>query len=233
MIDVMLSSTVKDLIRDRAELVAAFTSTGLTNVLGIEPVQGPTYSGSAYVATTDMARDCHLYVLILGGRYGFIAESGQSATELEYLTAYSDDPTKILIFRKRVPKIDDKQAEFIKRVGEYHHGYYMRDYAAPKDLRVLALLSLRQWLEDRAAIGKKLQYFDHFIRLAVQQSPFPGVTPTYEVAEDHLELKYRFLGKSYTIHFDKGHIYSDFWGSIATLRERFAEWKDDNYGRNP
>ena len=230
-IEVMLSSTVNDLLPDRAAIAEALSSTGLVHILGIEPVAGPSYGASAYITTIEMAGQCHLYILLLGRRYGFVSERGKSATELEYEEAYKDDPTKILVLRKKVPKTDSQQVRFVERVGEYHRGYYIREYKTAAELVDLALSSFTRWLEDRAAIGSKLDYFDHFIRLAIQKSPFPGVRPTYVVGDDYVELKYRLLGKSYAIHFDKAIVYSDFWGSIATLESRFEEWRTTHYGR--
>ncbi|WP_100444015.1 DUF4062 domain-containing protein [Glycomyces xiaoerkulensis] len=232
MIDVMLSSTVDDLLEDRSAVVEALEPTRLVGLLGIAPVDGPSYGASAYVATLEMAVECDLYILLLGHRYGFVSDRGLSATELEYLAAYEDDPTKILIFRKLVKDVEPRQAEFIQRVGEYHRGYYIREYEDASQLRGLAGASFAQWIEERAAIGRKLDYFDHFIRLAVRKSPFPSVRPLYVVEDDYIELKYRFLSKSYTIHFDKAHIYNDFWGSIAMLESRFEEWRLDRYGRH-
>lgn len=227
----MLSSTVSDLLPDRAAISKAFSKMGLVQLLGVAPIDGPSYGSSSYVTTIEMAEQCDLYVLLLGRCYGYLSELAKSATELEYDAAYRDDPTKILVFRKKVSSIEPEQLKFINRVGEYHRGYYIREYVRSSDLEALALASLMYWLEERAAIGSKLDYFDHFIRLAVQKSPFPGVRPTYVVGDDYVELKYRFLGKSYAIHFDKALIYSDFWGSIATLEARFEIWRVDRYGR--
>lgn len=224
MIDVMLSSTISDMIPDRKAIMSAFNSTNLVRMQGIDPIPGPAYGSSPYVATAELAEHCHLYILLLGRRYGPRSEFGKSATELEYDAAYKDDPTKILIFRKAT-RPEPAQQQFIDRVSEYHRGYYLREYRRPPELGEIALQSLIKWIEDRAALGSKLDYFDHFIRLAIQKSPFPGVRPTYVVGDDHLELKYRFLGKSYTIHFDKGHLYRDFWGSMATLERRFESWR--------
>jgi len=155
----------------------------------------------------------------------------KSATELEYDAAYRDDPTKILIFCKESGEREPAQQSFVQRVGEYHRGYYMRKYQDTYELTELASASVVQWLEERAAIGRKLEYFDHFIRLAVQKSPFPGVRPTYRVDDDYIELKYRILGRSFTVHFDKALIYNDFWGCMASLESRFEEWRKESYGR--
>jgi hypothetical protein len=231
-IEVMLSSTVNDLVRDRKAVINAIDGIGMTEFIGISPIVGPSYGSSGYSATIEMAERCHLYILILGGRYGYIGNRGVSATELEFDAAYREDPTKILIFRKSTPTIDLRQQEFIARVGNYHKGYYIRDYRRPTEIGMLALMSFNGWLRERALLGVKLHYFDHFIRMAIQRQPFPGVQPSYSVSEEYLELRYRILGRIYIVHFDKHQIYNDFWGSIANLEDRFDEWRRDHYGRN-
>jgi Domain of unknown function (DUF4062) len=231
-IEVMVSSTVNDLLRDRDAIVNSIGSVGVTRFIGIEPIKGPSYGSSGYSATMEMAERCHLYVLVLGGRYGYVSNRGKSATELEFDAAYREDPTKILVFRKELTSVDARQAEFIARVSDYHKGYYIRNYRRPLEVGDLALSSFREWLRERAALGIKLHYFDHFVRLAIQRLPFPGVHPSYTVVDDHLELRYRILGRIYIVHFDKAQIYNDFWGSIANLENRFDEWRRDHYGRN-
>jgi hypothetical protein len=230
-IDVMLSSTISDLRRDREAIAKSLSRINLLNFLGIQPVEGPSYGRSPLLATVEMAEVCHLYILLIGEKYGFVSGQGKSATEMEYDAAYRDDPTKILIFCKEADEREPAQQEFVRRVGEYHRGYYMRSYRDTYELAELAGASVVQWLEERAAIGRKLEYFDHFIRLAVQKSPFPGVRPTYRVDEDHIELKYRILGRSFTVHFDKALIYNDFWGCMASLESRFDGWRRESYGR--
>lgn len=231
-IEVMLSSTVADLVADRKTVANTLSGTGIVRVLGIEPIDGPAYGASPHAATVDMAERCDLYILILGRRYGYVAENGKSATEIEYDAAYKDDPTKILVFRKKFVVGTGSQAIFAARVSEYHRGYYLREYRDVTELGPLVMQSFVSWLEERAAIGHRLNYFDHFVRMAAQKSPFPGVRPTYVVADDYVELKYRFLAKSYTIHFDKALIFKDFWGSMATLEGRFDEWREASYGRH-
>ena len=230
-IDVMLSSTIADLLRDREAIVKSLGRINLLRFLGIQPVDGPAYGSSPLLATVEMAEVCHLYILLIGNKYGYVSERGKSATELEYDAAYRDDPTKILIFCKESGEREPAQQSFVQRVGEYHRGYYMRKYQDTYELTELASASVVQWLEERAAIGRKLEYFDHFIRLAVQKSPFPGVRPTYRVDDDYIELKYRILGRSFTVHFDKALIYNDFWGCMASLEGRFEEWRKESYGR--
>ena len=232
MIEVMLSSTVNDLVRDRQAVVESIGAVRIARFVGIDPIAGPSYNSSGYGATMEMAERCHLYLLILGGRYGYVSNRGKSATELEFDAAYREDPTKIVVLRKHMADVEPRQAEFISRVSNYHKGYYIRDYRRPAEAGELALSSFREWLRERASLGVRLHYFDHFVRIAIQRLPFPGAHPSYSVSEDHLELRYRILGRIYIVHFDKAEIYKDFWGSIADLERRFDGWRSEHYGRN-
>jgi hypothetical protein len=233
MINVMLSSTILDMGRDRASAKAALEALGVVSVSGVDPVHGSSQGASPFLATAQMAEDCHLYILLLGRRYGYVTQLAKSATEVEFEAAYHQDPTKILVFHKMTQRTEKAQAEFIKKVNDYHKGYYIRRYETPSELESLVSISFQEWLQERAGIGARLNYFDHFVRIAIQRSPFPGVQTEYSIDGDHLELQYRIVGKTYHVHFDKGQLYSDFWGSLVQLERRFREWKDSGYGTGP
>jgi hypothetical protein len=233
LIQVMLSSTVKDLYDDRVAVQTSLQSIGISAMVGVTPIVGPSHSASPFLATVDMAAECALYILILGRRYGFVSADGKSATELEFDAAYKSDPTKILVFRKSVTRIEREQARFIQKVSDYYKGYFISAYREPSELGDLTRASFEKWVKERAAIGAKLTYFDHFIRIAVQRTPFPGVTPLYAVHDDHVALQYSILGKMHAVHFDKSEVFTDFWGCISKLERLFVEWRDDDYGRHP
>ena len=100
-INVMISSTVRDLVRDRKAVGDALLATGLVDLVGVDPAQSSGIGTSPYVRTVDMATSCDLYMLILGRRYGYVTESGMSATEAEFDAAYRADPTKVVVLLKR------------------------------------------------------------------------------------------------------------------------------------
>ncbi len=232
MIEAMISSTVRDLLPDRQALLDAFERVPFVNVTGAEPVDEPPRASSPYAATIEMADRCHVYFLVMGRRYGYEAREGKSATELEFDAAYAADPTKILVFQKRVRSYETKQKDLIRKIGDYHHGYWVTKYREPEELGRLAIESFATWLQGRASIGYKLNYFDHFVRMAIQRSPVPGAKVLYSVRENHVELEYRIFGRVYSVHFDKSKILNDFWGTITVLDETFAKWKEESIGRN-
>lgn len=231
-ISVMISSTVRDLVPQRRAVAAAIDSTGLAEIVGIDPGSTPAVASSSYEATTSIARDCDCYVLILGGRYGYKTEFGKSATELEFDAAYRDDPTKVIILRNAsVRSYEPAQSDFIRRVEDYHRGFLVSRFRGGPAASRAALHAFRDWLVERAAVGKRFDYFDHFIRIASQRSPFPGARSEYRLTTDRVEITYRVLGRVYSVHFDKAQLYGDFWGSVVHLDQRFEEWRHDNFGR--
>lgn len=225
MIQVMLSSTVKDLRDDRQAVLDALGATSLVQVIGAEPVPQAPVARSPYLATVEMAERCHLYVLILAGRYGHEPQDGKSATELEFDAAYDADPTKVLVFKKRVPRTEAKQRQLIQRVGSYYSGFWMTKYRAADELSDLVTSAFEAWIKERAAIGFRLTYFDHFLRAAVQRTPVPGVRPQYSVTPDFIELSYSFFGNEHVVHFAKSKILDDFWGCLARLDQTFRTWR--------
>lgn len=229
-IEIMVSSTIKDLLPDREAICKAFEAVPFTNTVGTVPIKDLSYTRSPYVATTEMAENCDLYILLLGGRYGYGIKDRKSATEIEFDTAYKSDPTKILIFQKEAVDIEPKQKRFIKKVANYYTGYWITRYSTVDDLQHITLNSFGIWIKERALIGYKLNYFDHFVRFAIQKSPIPSSQIFYSVNDSFIELKYKIFDKFYVVHFEKSQIYNDFWGCIATLERHFEQWRRNSYG---
>lgn len=229
-IEVMISSAIKDLLADRDAVVKVLGSIQYVKPIGAKPIKGPSHTRNPYFVTVEMAKNCDLYILLLGRRYGDEMVDGMSPTEIEFQAAYKSDPTKILVFKKGI-KPDARQQEFIDRVSNYLSGYWITSYQYSRTLQDLVLESFLCWIKERASIGYRLNYFDHFVRFATQRIPIPSAQVYYAVDEDHVELKYKIFDRMYAVHFAKTQIYSDFWGSIVKLEEYFNKWKKDYYGR--
>lgn len=230
-VKVMLSSTIADLPEERAVIGKALNSTDTVELVGMNPGETPSRAGSPYYETVNLAEDCGLYFLILGGRYGYVTELGKSATQLEYEAAYRQDPTKIIVMRKVVEEVEPRQAEFIAQVEDYHKGYLVNRFHTIEEAAERSVAAYRSWLLDRASIGRKLDFFDHFVRIASQRSPFPGAHAEYRLSDDRVELTYTVVGRVYSIHFEKIALYSDFWGSVLHLEKRFELWRSEGFGR--
>lgn len=231
-LSILVSSTVRDLLPDRSALCDALAATERFELLGVMPIAGPSSSESSHLATIRMATTCNIYLLLLGGRYGSVTDLAISATEAEYEAAYRSDPTKIIVFRKLVGRVEARQKRFIARATNYNSGYFVRDYRGWDELPELAVASLNKWVADGHPSDGRLTYFDHFVRMASNLSPFPGAQCKSRIAPEHLELQWDIQDRVFTVHLDKAEVFSDFWGSLSLLEQRFAEWRLEHYGRN-
>lgn len=123
MLEVMISSTVTDMLPDRESIGAVIDTIPFASAIGAKPIAQAPMSRSPFMATVEMAERCHLYVLLLGGRYGEQQKGGKSATELEFDAATRVDPTKVVVFKKELPDREDLQKSFVSKVGRYFPGY--------------------------------------------------------------------------------------------------------------
>lgn len=71
-------------------------------------------AGSPRGTTEYLARTCHIFIGILVEEYGFIDQSGLSATHLEFQAAREASPEKMLIFIQKTLK--DSQGEIYKKL---------------------------------------------------------------------------------------------------------------------
>lgn len=225
-IDIMISSTVKDLIAERDALSKVFSQIPFVNLVGAHPLNTAAISSNSNLATISMAKNCDLYILVLGNRFGYELKDGRSATEIEFDAAFEEDPTKVLVFKKNTADtIDDKQKLFIERVSDYYSGYWITSFNYSHELQDFAMHSFSIWLKERASLGTNQSYLDHFVRLAKQFKPEPNSEVLYKVTKDDVELEYSYFGKTYDIHFKRSQIYKNFWGSIYELQSFFQNLK--------
>lgn len=227
-IKIMISSTIKDLIADRDAVKKCFNSQyPFVELVGANPVDNGNSPGSPFIKTLKMATDCDFFILILGSRYGYEIREDTSATEAEFDAAYRNDPTKILIFKKEGETPEHKQEQFINKVGDYYKGFWITSYQFTHDLQEIVNVGFLSLLKERAAIGTNLNYFDHFIRIARQRVPSPEIQSDYSLRNETIEFTYHFPKKDRVIHFEKEHIYKNFWGCIAKLEHLFHEWRNE------
>ena len=227
-IKIMVSSTVNDLLAERDATLKAFEEIPFVELVGAEPLNDTAIAGNSRLETTRMARECDLYILILGSRFGFKVGNGKSATEIEFDAAIKADPTKILVFKKESNEVpDEKQQIFISKVSSYYNGYWRTSFKHTHDLQIYIKKSFIKWLKERASIGTGLNYLDHFVRMAKQMSPEPNAQIFYKVTEEDVELEYILFGKNYEIHFTREEIYKNFWGCFNQLSIQFERWLDD------
>lgn len=225
MIDVMVSSTIADLEADRDACVKAFgTLGGFFNVIGAKPIIN-TSSQSPSVTTTNYSMNCSLFILILGGRYGYSVNRNRSATEIEYDAAFQQDPTKIIVFKKNVITVETKQQKFIKKVSDYKRGYWYTEYDHTHDLLEAVKNAGTKWLLERASIGQNISVYENFLRLAIHIKPYPDTQVYYRSTEVDIEIEYHAHGNMYQSHFQKSEISKNFWGCLHNLQTQISSWR--------
>ncbi len=222
-ITIMLSSTISDMEADRDAIVKVFEKYPFVELVGAKPIQ-KSVASNPYAHTLSLAENCDFYILLLGERYGFEIRPGVSATEVEFDQVIKINPTKVLVFKNTSVSPEPKQLNFIKKVGDYHKGFWFSEYAYTHTLQEIVEEGFLALLKERASIGQKLSYVDHFVRLAIQRYPAQDASVYYSVTKDMVDLSYEFHGTSHTLQFDRSAINKDFWGCISYLEEQFSHW---------
>jgi hypothetical protein len=222
-ITIMLSSTISDMKAERDAIMQLFSKYPFVKLLGTDPIQ-KSYPSNPHIQTLELAESCDFYILLLGKRYGFEIKEGLSATEAEFDRAVKSNPTKVLVFRNISISPDTKQKKFIKKVGDYYKGYWISDFEYTHTLQEIVEKSFLALLKDRASIGKKISYIDHFVRMAIQRFPTQDATVHYSVTKDFVQFTYELYGKIHCHQFDRLRISTNFWGCISELEDQFAKW---------
>jgi len=222
-ITIMLSSTISDMPADRDAIIRLFNKYPFIEIIGANPIQ-QSHASNPFITTLNFAESCDFYILLLGERYGYEIRAGVSATEAEFERAVQSNPTKLLIFKNTSAPPEKKQENFINKVGNYYNGFWISDYQYTHELQEIVENSFLELLKERASLGKKLSYIDHFIRLAIQRLPTQDATVYYSTTQDYVELIYEFHSKSHVLQFSRSEININFWSCISELENQFATW---------
>ncbi len=226
MITAMLSSTVHDLPAERDAVHKALEELGIFRTVGVNPANQAALAASPYTECIRLAKECDVYILILGGEYGWIPTGKtKSATEIEYNCALETDPTKVLVFRKNVPNIEPQQGLFIDRVQDYFSGYWTVPFSYSHELHQLVQTSIKSWLKERVAQSPNLSYVEHFLRLAVSNRPLELSNFRYEATTDKIYIGGEIRGTTCVIEFNTHQLINEFWRSYAELLDKYEEWR--------
>lgn len=132
-IKVFISSTIEDLKPEREAAKEAVLN------LRLEPVMSEDFgaqSESNEKIIKEVLPTCHIYVGIIGQRYGFKPDKGggKSITELEFDKMRADG-FPVLFFEKT--SAEDREAElvsFLSRIKNFEEGFAIPKFDSPKDL---------------------------------------------------------------------------------------------------
>lgn len=221
----MISSVNNGLEAERDALLQLFSKYEFVELMGSAPYNNTAYSGSSAYTTVKMAKDCDIYILILSDKYGSEIESGKSATEIEFDAAIKDDPTKIMVFKKKTDsEVEPKQLEFINKVTDYNSGYFRPSFKYSHELINSAKESFYNWLTERTQINSNLNIIDHFLRVAKGILDASMGKIYYRTTLDNVEIEYYYERKTYSVHFSNEEIVRNFWGSINQLQKCYYSW---------
>lgn len=109
---IFISSTIADLPSERTAALKAVEKVG--GFPNMSEVTMKAQNKDSVTACLDMVRSSDIYILILGGRYGWQPEGKESITELEYRTALSQK-IPVLVYNTTYPK-EKLQKEFEQKV---------------------------------------------------------------------------------------------------------------------
>ncbi len=229
---IMVSSVVRNLEGERDAILQLFNSDkfDFVELLGATPYATSSFAESSGSATVRLARECDLYILILGKDYGMITEEGKSATEVEYDAAIKDDPTKVLVFLKEGfsnKEIKKEQKEFINRVSDYDNGYFRASFQYTHDLQTKVENSFWQWLISRAQVGTQQTYIDHFIRMVKEDLPLTNLQFFYQTTDEYVELNFMYDGRQLTQHITNADLLFNFWRYVNEVRRKINRFMEE------
>lgn len=223
----MISSKVYGMEEERSIISKLYENNPIFELVGAAPYTASSQAMSSALETSKIARECDLYILLLGKEFGMKTEEGKSATEIEFDEAYRQDPTKILVFQKEERITNREQKEFIKRVCDYYSGYWRSTYKYASELKEIVESSVITWLKNRASIGKDVSYQELFIHQAIALVPNSNFQIFYKVSEEFIEIEYYGMKCTKIFQFSKKDIYNDFWKRVYEMKIEINRWLND------
>lgn len=121
---VFVSSTIWDLPSERKAAETAILKVG--SLPGMSEKTFIAENKNSLRVCIDHVKRSDIYVLILGGRYGFALDNGKSITETEWDTARDLNKPR-LVFNLRYQEKEQKQTEFATNVGQVYHGRFWKE----------------------------------------------------------------------------------------------------------
>lgn len=135
---VFISSVISGFEAERQAVRTAVESLRLEPIMAERDFGAKPYSSQE--ACLDGVRQSDVYVGIFGPRYGYVAASGKSATEEEFIEARAQGKP-ILCFVMRGEK-ESQQQVFLDHIGGYEEGYFFEPFESAEALTHLAVRSL-------------------------------------------------------------------------------------------
>ena len=154
---VFVSSTYIDLSEERKEVIQALLELDCIPV-GMELF--PAADDDQWTLIKRLIDDCDYYILIVGGRYGSVSESGLSYTQMEYEYALEKEIPIISFLPKNPEKIvvgkSENKQESIEKLGAFKslvQQKMCRFWESPLDLGSQVSRSLIRLIKDKPRDG--------------------------------------------------------------------------------
>jgi hypothetical protein len=217
---VFVSSTYKDLMEERQEVIQALLELDCIPV-GMELF--PAADDDQWTLIKRLIDDCDYYILIVGGRYGSISAIGVSYTQMEYEYAVSKGIPIISFLNKHPEKIAVGKSETEKDVKEKLEKFktmaqqkVCRYYESPIELGSVVSRSLIRLIKDKPQSGwvkatflpsedatkeildltKQVEQLTK--ELAKIEIKGPSGTEDLSQGEDEMTIGYKFVTGTYT-----------------------------------
>lgn len=130
---IMISSTVNDLMDERDAVEIAINNFRFHR---FRSESMGSLSRSPQEVCDEMARECDIFILIVGESYGWVIPNlNISVTEREYNVAKETDSQKILIYCKSSSNREQRQVRFMEKVSNYSTGYFRSEFTTTKQLQ--------------------------------------------------------------------------------------------------
>src|SRR5688572_14483347 len=113
--------------------------------LGHELIRAEAFGASprsAQQTCLEAVRAADVVVLVLGTRYGYLQDSGLSATHEEYKEA--KERCDVLVFIQEGVERDSQQQAFVREAQGWSSGQYTESFHTAQDLRRLVTRRLRE-----------------------------------------------------------------------------------------
>lgn len=171
---IFISSLINNMESQRVSAATAI------NDLGHEPIRAESYPASPdspQSACLSGVRDSDLVILILGEKYGFIQDSGLSATHEEYREAKERKP--VLAFIQTGVDFDKKQSAFVEEVQDWSSGQYTASFEDLSSLRSTITRSIHEWELSQASgpIDSEQTLSEALSLFAVEEVSYGGLSP--------------------------------------------------------
>jgi len=153
---IFISSTIEGLKRERRTIKVALEKTYPQFHVYLSEDWGSD-SCSPEEACLKLAKDCDLFILLLGKRYGNPPNGySVSVTEMEFEKAQESDPKKIKAYLKTTQFFERKQVEFIKRARDFRSGLICPEFRTLVELKELVIRDVIDYFVSPKFIDSRL-----------------------------------------------------------------------------